>query len=600
MAKQKNSIIFKGLNEALNATYQQLKKVRESKTIKLKPISTLKTEMVDMLGNTIPVRLRYYQVQGAFHMMLMKRMVLGDEMGLGKTLQCLTALAYLWDANPNQKVVILAPKSALGQWAAEVAKFTNGIRTIVVSDGKQFKQRGEKLADLEPVTLRERAYQAWLDEPGKCILIMSYGVMLRDWKHGMFVPPQTTGKSAKQPVQPGLFDKVTAKAALGDNLVVIADEAQELNNNKTQTYDKFLSLSMRADRVYGLTATPINNNLLEAFFIFKAIRFDLFDTKTDFMERFAKLRMQKMGKMFIPIIEGWRNLDEFRKVIDPFFLQRTKFQVSDELPQVINKEIEVELSPSESRKYDEALNGLLAVGDGSVKDYSEFKALVSLMYCQKVVNSLSLLDFEEGDEVMSSVFEDEALKVGTLSSKEETLLDLLENSMPGQKVVVFTRFASHVPRLRKILADRKIESVAITGAGVGDQRTKAREDFCDLSNNVRVIFITRAGTASLNLQVAAALVYYDLPWSWGQYLQTLGRIVRIGSVHKGVLIYHLMARTRGRKTIDHHTLKILMSKMDLATKVFGDQGGALEFDTDTDEVQKLLLHSMTTGDQSND
>ena len=48
-------------------------------------------------------------------------------------------------------------------------------------------------------------------------------------------------------------------------------------------------------------------------------------------------------------------------------------------------------------KYAEALSGVLSLGDGDVKDYSDHKTLVSLIYCQKTVDSMSLLQYDSGD-----------------------------------------------------------------------------------------------------------------------------------------------------------------------------------------------------------
>ncbi len=96
--------------------YDFLKKIRESKTVALKPTSMLRTEFVGLDGTTQPFKLRYYQVQGIYHLLALKRMVLGDGTGTGKTAQLIGALCYAWDKEPVNKAIIVAPKSALRQW----------------------------------------------------------------------------------------------------------------------------------------------------------------------------------------------------------------------------------------------------------------------------------------------------------------------------------------------------------------------------------------------------------------------------------------------------------------------------------------------------
>lgn len=569
----------KGLTPELQKTYDTLKKVRASKTVSLKPTPLLKTEILGLDGEPQPFRLRYYQVQGTYHLMAMKRMVLGDDTGTGKTIQTIAALCYLWDADPTMKPIILAPKSAIGQWASEIRRFTNGVRPIIAGEGKKLKGSNEM-----PVDIRTRTYKDWAESPDRTALIINYSLLVRDWNHGAFQAPEASGKLSKQPVKPGLLDELTAK--LGSRIVIVADEATAFKNIKTKTWETIRYLSDRSGRAYALTATLLKNNLMEGYCIYKAIRPDLFGTKTSFMDAYCIVKMEKMAGRLIPMVLGYRNLDEFREKIDPFFLGRKKHMVSDELPVVVNREVTCTLSAVEDQKYEEALSGILELGDGDVKDFEEHKALVSLIYCQQVVDSLSLLKFKEGDEVRSGlVFDPIIEKVGALFSKEEALVDLLtDGELEDAKVIVYTRFESIVGRLVEILKKKGIKSVRVTGAeNTAKKRTDAQAAFQDLKSDVRVIFITSAGSEAINLQAAAATVFYDLPWSWGEYVQILGRMVRIGSPHKGVLAYHLLATRPGDspKTIDHHVMKLLRKKKALIDRVLGEAAvGALTFEKD--------------------
>jgi hypothetical protein len=80
------------------------------------------------------------------------------------------------------------------------------------------------------------------------------------------------------------------------------------------------------------------------------------------------------------------------------------------------------------------------------------------------------------------------------------------------------------------------------------------------------------------------MIFYNSPWSWGNYVQLLGRPIRIGSPHQHVVAIHLVAERanktseKARKTIDHYTLEILQRKKSLIDKVLGESAvGALEF-----------------------
>jgi superfamily II DNA or RNA helicase len=94
-----------------------------------------------------------------------------------------------------------------------------------------------------------------------------------------------------------------------------------------------------------------------------------------------------------------------------------------------------------------------------------------------------------------------------------------------------------------------------------------------------IILLTQAGSEAVNLQTASAFIFYDNPWSPGDYDQLLGRMIRIGSKHSLVVAIHLICRG----TMDDHTMEILRRKSKWIKQVLGEQTkGALEFDDESD------------------
>ena len=561
------------LTQAQKKSYDQLKEIRASKTVALKPCSLLRDKIVGFDGTEEDFRLRYYQVQGVFHMLVLRRMILGDACGLGKTVETIAVLCYLWQTEPNNKVVVVAPKSALNQWEEEIRRFTvdGAVRVFKASDTKGVGSA---------VHARMAVYRAWQAYKGRAILLLNYAILIRDWNYGGLQPPEKSGKLAKIPAKPGLLDEVTGKTP---NLVVVFDEATAFANPRSKTNEIAKFLSSRAYRTYGLTATLLKNHLFEGFGIYQVIRPGLFGTKTRFLQTFCYTRLQSVGKKKIPIILGYRNLDEFRAIIDPFFFGRQKHQVSDELPVLITREVSFGLNSAEESKYAQALEGVLQLGDGELRDFEENKALVSLIYCQQVVDSLALLKFEEGQEI-------DGHTIGSLGSKEQALLDLFEEELSGEKVIIYTRFETLVGRLQTILKREGLPSVRITGKENDRARSEAQEAFQDLKSDTKIILITNAGSEAINLQAAAAIVFYDAPWSWGSYVQTLGRLIRIGSPHNSVLALHLVANSREGPTIDDHVLTLLRRKKKLIDQILGEAAvGSLDFKRkDTQELIALI------------
>ena len=424
------------------------------------------------------------------------------------TIEAIGGCCYTWLKEPGNRVIVVAPKSALRQWAAEFQRFTKGVKTVIATG--TFAER-------------QKVYDTFFNAPAQSgehtVMLINYHILCRDWKQGQHMPLLPNGHpNPKEPVVPGLLDKLTA--SIGKDLTVCFDECSAFKSMRTQTWETCRFLSDRAKRVYGLSATLLKNRLDEGYAIFKAIRPEVFGTKTSFLDTYCVTKMQSVGGgRKIPIVIGYKNLDLFRSRIDPFFLGRTKHMVSTELPVLTTREIQCELCPAEVAKYNEALSGIFELGDGVVKDYEEHKAFVSLIYCQQVVNSLHMLRFKEGDEVFEDF--DNTTKVTELSSKEQVLLDLITEELDGEKVIVYTRFASLVPRLQAILAAAKVKSVCITGKQNDKERKAAQDAFQNLKSDTHVVFITAAGSEAINLQAASAMVFYDAPWSWGDYVQCL-------------------------------------------------------------------------------
>jgi SNF2 family DNA or RNA helicase len=588
MAAPKEDVVAKHAK-----VYEVLKKVRESKTVTLKPTSMLRTEIIGLDGNPQPFRMRYYQVQAVFHLLSMKRMVLGDATGTGKTLVLIASLCYAWEKETENKIVVVCPKSALRQWRSEIHKFSTGIKPFLV-DGKPEE--------------RKAVYEAFLAHPTtpgseKAVMLIGYAPLVRDWNQGATRPLLPNGQpNMKVPPNPGLLSGILGKIP---NLTITFDEATAFKNTRTKTWQVCSDLSAMANRCYGLTATLLKNNLIEGFAIYKVIYPQVFTTVTAFLRDYCVTKMQPVGGgRKIPIVVGYKNLDGFRARIDPFFLGRPKHVISDELPKLITREVTVELSPAEDTKYNEALTGILALGNGDVREYEENKRLVALIYCQQTVDSLALLKYAEGDLIDTDMFHEVSAEVGATGSKEQALLDLLTEEFDDEKVIVYTRFSSHVPRLQELCKKAGIESVAVTGDVVdkpgNPARQRAQEAFQDLNSKVRVIFISDAGSEAINLQAASAMIFYNAPWSWGNYIQLLGRPIRIGSPHQHVVAVHLVAerprsKAKDRKSIDHYTLSILQKKKDLIDKVLGEAAvGALDFSAEA-SFSVELMKAMRSG-----
>lgn len=427
------------------------------------------------------------------------------------TLMTISALTYLWERNPDQKVIILTSKSAVEQWAGEFRKFTKGITTFVA--------RGT------PVQ-RRKIREKFLAATGPSVLVMGYRTAVQD------------------------FSELQGE----EGYVLVTDEAAAYKNHQTQVHQVCKWLSGKAVRTWALTATLIKNNLVEGWGVYNVVVPGLFGSHNAFLNDFCITRMQQLpgSRRQVPVIVGYRPRDiaEFRRKIDPYFLGRPKFEVASELPPLVTRHIMVGMNSAQQAKYEEALEGLLVVGSkqGQTEE-KEVTKLTAVTYCQQIVNHPDLIGVEGESE------------------KLDALLDLVGpgGELEGEKVIVFTRFRKMVDILVPALKKLGIKASRITGAEDEKGRKASQDAFQNTKSDTLVCCITTAAAEAINLQSAKALVFYDTPWSAGDYLQILGRMIRIGSTHDRCYAIHLVTE----KTIDERVVKVLSKKMGLVEAVLG-------------------------------
>jgi superfamily II DNA or RNA helicase len=133
--------------------------------------------------------------------------------------------------------------------------------------------------------------------------------------------------------------------------------------------------------------------------------------------------------------------------------------------------------------------------------------------------------------------------------KLNALIDLLTQRHPDEKVLIFTQFADTVRYLTEELKARGI--IALEGVtGTSDNPTEYAWRFSPISNNqltqiaperaLRVLIATDVLSEGQNLQDAAIVVNYDLPWAIIRLIQRAGRIDRIGQRSDSIYCYSFL------------------------------------------------------------
>ncbi len=129
------------------------------------------------------------------------------------------------------------------------------------------------------------------------------------------------------------------------------------------------------------------------------------------------------------------------------------------------------------------------------------------------------------------------------------LVDLLTKRHPAEKVLIFTQFADTVHYLTEQLKARGITALAgVTGNA--ESPTEYAWRFSPVSNNMlhrvtpeqelRILIATDVLSEGQNLQDAAIVVNYDLPWAIIRLIQRAGRIDRIGQRSNTIVCYSFL------------------------------------------------------------
>jgi superfamily II DNA or RNA helicase len=159
------------------------------------------------------------------------------------------------------------------------------------------------------------------------------------------------------------------------------------------------------------------------------------------------------------------------------------------------------------------------------------------------------------------------------SKLEEFMRALRAATDDGRPCLVFSEFTDTVEYLRDALFPSLATAVAsYTGAGglvfTDDewQRVSKEEITSRLARReVRVLVCSDAASEGLNLQVASALVNYDLPWNPARVEQRIGRVDRIGQLSSDIRIVNLVLA----ESVDERVYQVLSHRCTLFESYVG-------------------------------
>ncbi len=487
------------------------------------------------------------------------RVLLADEVGLGKTIEaCLLLREYLL-RGLARRVLILVPTPLVSQWGEELSSkfhltFSVPPRTSVADRPEYWQDTDRVLVSLAFAKSRKRA------------------------------------------------DLVTS---VPWDLVIV-DEAHHCKNRATLNWQLINSLQRR--HLFLLTATPVQNNLLELYNLLTLLEPGHLKTETDFKKHYVR-----RGNPRDP-----RNRERLRSLLGEVMVRNTRSLVHMDLPARYAQTLAASPVGEEARLY-QLLDAYLRrrrapldkVGgvhpaEGDEPAETEMGTEVELPAagaCGAEPSSglpplgrrqLSALLLAAGsharalaqsleniarDDPQAAPLVEAARRLGR-TAKDERFLELVRQSH-GNKLLVFATFRRTLEHLQELLTEAGVPYVTYSGAESEAEKDAAVAAFRD---HLPVMLCSESGGEGRNLQFANTLINFDLPWNPMRIEQRVGRIHRIGQT-RDVFIFNLC--TEG--SLESRILALLDEKIRMFELVVGEVGSILGNLQGGEEFESLVL-----------
>jgi len=134
-------------------------------------------------------------------------------------------------------------------------------------------------------------------------------------------------------------------------------------------------------------------------------------------------------------------------------------------------------------------------------------------------------------------------------TKLSSLISLLTEAHPKEKIIIFSQFADTVRYLERQLKKFGIKKIAAVSGETADPSSFAwrfspnsndKRDTVQPDEELRILIATDVLSEGQNLQDGAILVNYDLPWAIIRLIQRAGRVDRIGQKADKILCYSFL------------------------------------------------------------
>lgn len=461
------------------------------------------------------------------------RALLSDEVGLGKTIEASIILKEYIERGIVKNALILTPSTLVSQWQEELrTKFGLDFPS---TDDPDFQKKGTQF-----------------------------------WQEPYILASINQAKSKRN------FPRVIQR----EYDMVIIDEAHHLKNRNTLNWKLVNSLKKRF--LLLLTATPVENNLMELYNLITLLKPGQLKTASAFRNEFMT-RGDPTGP---------QNRSRLKELLGQVMIRNTRALAQVGIPPRFAQTIRVKPSANERMLYtritdlvhhiNEAdaggntllLKNLLAEAGSSPK-------AVELTLQRLLAERDFLWDHEKEIRAIHNL----CRTMGD-TEKNKTLHKLIRANH-GKKII-FVKYLGTLDHLSEFLTWNDIAHAIFHGGMNNRLKDQAINEFREEKD---ILVTTEIGGEGRNLQFCHQMINYDLPWNPMKIEQRIGRIHRLGQKNE-VMIYNLCAAD----SIEDYILDILDRKINMFEMVIGEidmiMGRVRDEKDFSDAVYSIWLNSL--------
>ena len=464
----------------------------------------------------LPKFLRDYQVEGIRWMAHLRAQgchgLLADEMGLGKTVQVLSLIQHYPD--PQLPSIIVCPASVVPVWEAECRRWYPTLQTRILSS-KNPLDSGPSLAG--------------------GIWIASYTQLRRH--------------------KPSLTQQRFAYAVL--------DEAQQIKNPEAKVTQACCAI--QADFRLALTGTPIENNLLDLWTLFRFLMPDLLGSRARFERAICHPNRR--------FREGFE--ERLQQQIQAFILRREKDRLGDALPPKVEVDLICPISESQQSAYQRLLES------AKTKFGDDWQGIQG----QQRVHVFSLITRLRQACCDPGLLPDCSASIEQ-SGKVQMLLTRLAEALSGngaRKVVVFSQFVQLLRRLKPLLKSQFPDLKLFELTGSTRDRGRPVAEFQAETGPALMLISLRAGGTGITLHAADYVFLMDPWWNPAVEAQAVDRVHRLGQT-RTVFVYRMLTE----QTIEARMQVLQSDKRALFERTIRQLEGSADVATDLHILSQLL------------